>query len=278
MTETHGPLLVRTHAPDHGVIVSISREQARWQYISFLAWALAQGERVEDSTGDEEIGLVVLSGHVTVESSEGTWRDIGDRDSVFDGPPFVVYLPPGTRFTLTGETGTVVARAGVRATTGVEAYLITPDDITIEERGQANATRSIRHILEADRPAERLFLVECITPPGNWSSYPPHKHDTDRYPDETYLEETYYHRINPSTGFGFQRVYTPDRGMDEAMVIEDGTLVLVPRGYHPVVFAPGYEGYYLNVMAGPIREWRFADDPDHAWVGRSWAQYGAQPR
>ena len=133
-------------------------------------------------------------------------------------------------------------------------------------------------MLEASSPAESLFLVEVITPGGHWSSYPPHKHDTDDPPRETYLEETYYHRFQPAQGFGFQRVYTPDRALDEAIVIEDGTLVLVPRGYHPVTAAPGYDLYYLNVMAGPVREWRFTDDPDHKWVAEAWRPYGVDSR
>jgi 5-deoxy-glucuronate isomerase len=250
------------------VILSVSRTKAGWRYVSFRVWELRQGQVIQDSTRDEEVGLVVLTGRVSVESSEGLWKDIGERTDVFDGKPYVVYLPPKTTFTLTAVRDASVARAGAFATTGAEAYLVTPDDIAEEPRGTANATRLIRHLLEADRPAEHLFLVECITPPGNWSSYPPHKHDTENYPDETYLEETYYHRIRPASGFGFQRVYTPDREVDETVLIENGSLVLVPRGYHPVVFAPGYEGYYLNVMAGPIREWRFSDDPANAWFGR----------
>jgi 5-deoxy-glucuronate isomerase len=168
-----------------------------------------------------------------------------------------------------------VARAGAKADRGADAQLIRPEEITEELRGEGNAQRLIRHVLEADRPAEHLFLVEAITPSGNWSSYPPHKHDTDDPPRETYLEETYYHRINPHQGFGFQRVYTRDGELDEAVVIEDGTLVMVAKGYHPVVVAPGYDLYYLNVMAGPLREWRFNNDPDHAWVAESWQPYAA---
>ncbi len=260
-------LRVRPRGDESDVVLSLSRQEAGWKYISFKVLHLSAGQVFDDSTEDEEIGLVVLSGRITVDSSEGIWRDIGRRSTVFEGNPFVVYLPPSSRFNLTAETEAWVARAGALAVTGAEAYLVTPDDIVEETRGHGNATRLIRHVLEADRPAEHLFLVECITPPGNWSSYPPHKHDTENYPTETYLEETYYHRIHPATGFGFQRIYSASRDIDEILLIEDGTLVLVPRGYHPAVFAPGYTGYYLNVMAGPIREWRFTDDPDHAWAG-----------
>ncbi|MCZ6861860.1 MAG: 5-deoxy-glucuronate isomerase, partial [Alphaproteobacteria bacterium] len=114
--------------------------------------------------------------------------------------------------------------------------------------------------------AESLLVVEVITPQGNWSSYPPHKHDTDALPEESLLEETYYHRLNPAQGFAFQRVYTDDRSLDETICVQDGDLVMVPRGYHPVGAPYGYELYYLNVMAGPTRKWVFQNDPQHEWM------------
>jgi 5-deoxy-glucuronate isomerase len=256
-------------------LLNVTRQEAGWEYVSFRVWRLAQGQSLEDDTGDEEVGLVVLGGRVTVRTAANAWEQIGERENVFEGKPYVVYLPTHARFELTAETACEVARAGAKAERGAEPRLITPADIGEELRGQGNAQRRIRHVLEADRPADHLFLVEVITPNGNWSSYPPHKHDTNNPPDETYLEETYYHRIQPSQGFGFQRIYTRDGDLDEAVVIQDGTLVIVPKGYHPAVIAPGYDLYYLNVMAGPIREWRFTDDPDHKWVAESWKPYGS---
>ena len=252
----------------------MTARQAQWQYVSFKVWRLSSGQVVLDKTGVEEIGLVILSGRGTIESSNGTWNDIGGRESVFDGSPFVLYLPPGIDYRLVAHTDCEVARCASLAQSGAEPYVVKPDEIVIETRGQGNAARHIRHLLEADRPAERLFLVECITPGGNWSSYPPHKHDTEAYPQETYLEETYYHRFNPSQGFGFQRIYGPKVGADQGIVIRDGSLVAVRSGYHPVAAAPGYDLYYLNVMAGPIREWRFTDDPDHSWISERWKRYG----
>jgi 5-deoxy-glucuronate isomerase len=136
-----------------------------------------------------------------------------------------------------------------------------------EERGEGANTRHVRNILpDSDPRAESLLVVEVITPQGNWSSYPPHKHDTDGLPGETLLEETYYHRLNPSQGFAFQRVYTDDRSLDETVCIQDGDVVMVPRGYHPVGTPYGYELYYLNVMAGPTRKWVFRNDPRHEWM------------
>jgi 5-deoxy-glucuronate isomerase len=133
-------------------------------------------------------------------------------------------------------------------------------------RGQGSNTRYVRDILPQTEPAEALLVVEVITPPGNASSYPPHKHDTDALPVESSLEETYYHRLDPPQGFAFQRVYTDDRSLDETMTVEDRDVVMVPRGYHPVVVPHGYTSYYLNVMAGPRRVWHFHNDPAHEWM------------
>ena len=136
----------------------------------------------------------------------------------------------------------------------------------MEVRGSGNAERRVHPILMSEGQAERLLVVEVLTPNGHWSSYPPHKHDQDDLPDESYLEETYYHKIQPPQGFAVQRVYTEDRSLDETMTVVDGDTVLVPRGYHAVSAPPGYDLYYLNVMAGPVREWKFKNDPDHEWL------------
>ena len=133
-------------------------------------------------------------------------------------------------------------------------------------RGSGTNTRYVRNILDDQAQAESLLVVEVITPAGHWSSYPPHKHDRNAFPQETQLEETYYHRLSPPQGFAFQRVYTDDRAIDETYAVEDGDVVMVPRGYHPVGAAHGYELYYLNVMAGPERKWIFANDPAHSWI------------
>ena len=135
-----------------------------------------------------------------------------------------------------------------------------------ETRGKGSNKRFIRNILPEDKEAESLLVVEVITPSGNWSSYPPHKHDTDNLPFESQLEETYYHRINPEQGYVVQRVYNDNKTLDENISAKDRSVVLVPEGYHPVGVPHGYESYYLNVMAGPKRIWKFHNDPDHEWI------------
>lgn len=150
--------------------------------------------------------------------------------------------------------------------------MITPDDVAIEIRGAGNASREIRHVIKPEFPADKLLVVEVITPSGNWSSYPPHKHDIHDMPRESDLEEIYYYRIDSTDGFGLQRLYTADASLDEAWVIRDGDLLLVPYGYHAFAMAQGYTGYYLNVLAGdePVRTMQPSDDPHHAWVRATW--------
>ena len=136
----------------------------------------------------------------------------------------------------------------------------------VEQRGAGNTARTVHHLLPPAALAGRLILFEVFTPGGNWSSYPPHKHDIDDPPRESLLEELYHYRFARPTGFAFARVYTPDRSLDETLSPSDGDVVLVPRGYHPVGMPAGYDGYYLNAMAGPSRRWHFSLDPDHAWL------------
>jgi 5-deoxy-glucuronate isomerase len=144
--------------------------------------------------------------------------------------------------------------------------MIEPSAMNRYTRGQGLNSRQVCDILPESAPAEHLLVVEVTTPSGHSSSYPPHKHDCDNAPAESALEETYYHRLNPSQGFAFQRVYTDDRSIDESMAVEDNDVFIVPRGYHPVVVPYGYDSYYLNVMAGPQRNWYFKNDPMHEWM------------
>jgi 5-deoxy-glucuronate isomerase len=186
--------------------------------------------------------------------------------SPFGGPPHALYLPPGTDYRVEATTGLELAICSAPAERGVEPFVVGPGDIEVERRGSGSMEREVRPILMSEGQAERLLVVEVLTPNGHWSSYPPHKHDRDALPDESYLEETYYHRVRPEKGFALQRVYTDDRSLDETLSVSNGDVVLVPKGYHPVSAPPGYDLYYLNVMAGPVREWRFKNDPDHEWL------------
>ncbi|MBI3183878.1 MAG: 5-deoxy-glucuronate isomerase [Myxococcales bacterium] len=253
-----------------GTLVSVDPARAGWELISFEVLRLGPGERRERDTGSAERCLVFLGGRASVESSEGDFGEVGERAEVFGGRCHALYLPPGTRYALTALGELELAEASAPTSARHPARHIRPAEVAIEERGDGNASRTIHHVLPPERPAERLMVVEVFTPSGNWSSYPPHKHDEHRPPHEHDLEEIYYFRVDRPGGWGLQRIYTPDLRIDEAVVVRDGDLVLVREGYHPVVAAPGFNVYYLNVLAGSGRSMAASDDPELAFVRASW--------
>jgi 5-deoxy-glucuronate isomerase len=254
------------NGPDKGgSVVKVTPESAGWRYVGFEVLKFADGDSVERRAEGEEVCLVPISGVCTVSSRSEAWQ-IGGRKGPFEGPPHALYLPPGTDYRVEAAGKLELAICSVPAEGGVEPFEVRPEEIEVEMRGAGNMEREVRPILMAEREVERLLVVEVLTPGGHWSSYPPHKHDRDALPEESYLEETYYHRVWPEKGFAVQRVYTDDRSLDETMTVVDGDTVLVPAGYHTVSAPPGYDLYYLNVMAGPVREWKFKNDPDHEWL------------
>ena len=240
---------------DGGCVLRVTPESAGWRYVGF---AVYRDGAVTQRFDDRETCVVVLSGRANLAAGDREWRDVGDRGSVFDGPPAALYVPPGIEWSAEGADFAVCTAP---AATGAELRLLEPADARFEARGTEAEARFIFHILMEDQPAESLLVTEVRTPAAHWSSYPPHKHDVDDPPRETLLEETYYHRLRPAGGFAFQRVYTDDRTIDETIAVGDGDVVLVPRGYHPFSAGARHESYYLNVMAGPVREWRVTTDP-----------------
>lgn len=264
-------------APDMNgeAVQDITPASAGWGYVGFATYDLAPSSRVDasiaaagDANQDVEICLVLLSGSASIVAGGQDFGLLKGRKSVFDRvPPFAVYVPKNTDFTVTAETACEVAVCRAPGLDGTHPVrLITPDDMSLEVRGRGSNTRHICNILPETEPADSLLVVEVITESGNWSSYPPHKHDTDDLPHESYLEETYYHRVDPPQGYVTHRVYNDDRSLDESMAAGDRSVVLVPEGYHPVGVPHGYDSYYLNVMAGPKRVWKFRNDPDHDWI------------
>jgi 5-deoxy-glucuronate isomerase len=260
-------LIVRPSDPPaaDGTILTVTPESAGWDYVGFEVLALGGDRRAERDTGDREVCVVGIAGAFTVSSAYGEWRGIGGRRDPWSGLPGAAYLPPRTRFELTGDDELALCWAPAH-NGGAPARVLPEEEIEVETRGYGTQERYIHPILMGDREAASLLVCEVVTPGGHWSSYPPHKHDRDDPPRETLLEETYYHRISPDRGFGLQRVYSADRTLDETVSFGDRDCVLVPRGYHTVSAPPGYDLYYLNVMAGPVREWAVANDPDHAWT------------
>jgi 5-deoxy-glucuronate isomerase len=254
----------------------VTPEIAAWEHLSFSARRMRRGQEWQFNTGHSEYGLVVLGGVCSVRSSRGSWQNIGRRPNVFAGMPYGLYLPPQTDFLLEAVSPELdLAYGWCRAEGKFDAQLVTPDSVAIEIRGGDSATRQINSIFPPGFKCERLVGVEVYTPPGNWSSYPPHKHDQHVVDEmgnvmEADLEEVYFYKIDRPEGFAYQRIYTSDHSLDELILARNNYLVLSPVGYHPVVAAPGYNCYYLNMLAGSAQSLAATDDPEHAWVKQTW--------
>ena len=243
-----------------------------WRYVGFDIIKLETSQSYNDATHDTEHLVVVITGRAQITvSGESKVYNVGKRSTIWEREKAEsLYIPPGRSWEIKAtqpvEVGVCVAPASKGA---YPVRHITGSNQPLEARGKGTNTRYVNAIMmEESQWAESLLVTEVWTPQGNWSSYPAHKHDKDNYPHETYLEETYYHRINPSDGYGFQRVYNDDLSLNETMAVYDGDVVLVPEGYHPAGTPYGYDMYYLNVMAGPVRKWRFQNDPHQEWLFR----------
>lgn len=262
------PLLAKASATGRE-IVNVTPARAGWTHVGFKALRLAAADAETFNTGARELCIVVLTGTIDVMVNGQTHANLGTRNSVFDSvSPAAVYVPAESSVQIRAVRHAEVALCSAPSGTTPRAVrVMDPASMRRSVRGKGSNTRYICDILPHDDPsADHLLVVEVITPAGHSSSYPPHKHDVEQPPVETQLEETYYHRLNPPQGFAFQRVYTDDRSIDEACAVEDHDVVMVPRGYHPVVAPHGYDLYYLNVMAGPNRFWVFKNDPAHEWM------------
>lgn len=240
------------------------------KYIELGILRLFRGENYRESLSGKEAALVVLGGKGTVVAGGQKFDPVGERVDVFSGPACGLYLPPENTFEIIAETDELEA-AICRAPSGRTGrpVLVRPDQVKRKVVGRDNWQREVFDIIDASIEAEKLVVGETINPPGNWSSYPPHKHDIDNPPVESDQEEVYFFRFNPRGGWGFIRLYTGDRRIDEAYALEENDTVLIPEGYHPVASAGGYRTYYLWILAGEKRVLAPNDDPGHAWVKRS---------
>lgn len=254
--------------PGENPSVDITPASAGWAHLSFAVRTLAAGEVWREADQSHERCLVVMSGDVVFEVA-GEKHEVAGRHSVFSGLPHALYLPPGSACEVTAKRHAVIGIGKAPATGRFAPRFIEPADVTVEIRGGHNAERQISHLIDPGQ-AERLLCVEVYTPSGNWSSYPPHRHDEYVPGVEVDLDEVYHYRIDPAEGWAMQRLYDDSRELDDVVVVGDGDTVLVRRGYHPVVMAPGYDGYYLNFLAGERPTWEARDEPDLAWVRGNW--------
>lgn len=256
-------------AGQSGELLHLSRHSAGWEWMSFSVRRIAAGDVWEIQRNGEESAIVLLGGRLQADWGSGPKR-MGERANVFDGLPYALYLPPGGGARFTAETECELAVCSVPSTSRLEPRLITPKDVAVSLRGGGNASRQIVDIMRPDFPADRLMVVEVYTPGGNWSSFPPHKHDVHAPPGEVDLDEIYYYRMNRPGAFAQQRLYTKDGRRDLTLTVHDGDVVLVRDGYHPVVAGHGYDIYYLNCLAGSSRSLANTEDPDHVWVRSTW--------
>ncbi len=270
MVANESSLLLRGSGVRSGDVVSVSPNGSTWHFISFRVVRINAGQRVEDATGNNEVALVVINGTANIRTSAGTWNNVGVRADPFSGPPAALYLPAATGYLIEAVSDVEIAVCAATERERHPARLIAPAPDSSYIRGEGEAQRRIQNILMGDDEAGSLFLTEVITFPGNWSSYPPHKHDEDNLPVESQLEEIYYYRTRPASGFAFQRVYSADGELDETMTVHNADAVLVPHGYHVCAAAAKYWVYYLNVLAGPKHVYRMSFDPAHAWIKENW--------
>jgi 5-deoxy-glucuronate isomerase len=255
-----------------GELLHFTREGVDWEWMSMSARRLSADESYQANTDGEEAAFVILGGRCAADWGKGEQR-IGERKNVFDGFPYCLYLPSGNSVRFKAETVCEIAECRVPSKAKLEPRLVTPKDVATSLRGGGNASRQIVDIVRPDFPADKLVVIEVYTPGGNWSSYPPHKHDVHNPPTEVDLDEIYYYRIDqPKEGFALQRLYSPDKSQDVTVRAEDGDAVLVRSGYHPVVAGPGYNVYYLNFLAGTSRAMQVTEDPNHVWLKSTWKE------
>lgn len=258
-----------------GKLLDLPRQKAEWEWMSFFVHRLLPGESLGTRTASEEAAFVLLGGVCLADWGAGK-QVIGKRKNVFDGLPYALYLPAHGDVRFTAETPCEIAECRIPSEARFQPRLVSPDDVVSSLRGGGNASRQIVDVITPSFPADKLVVIEVYTPGGNWSSYPPHKHDTDNPPAEVDLDEIYYYRIAQPEGFALQHLYTDADGEGKTVKAHDGDVVLVRDGYHSVAAGPGYDVYYLNFLAGTSRTLAVTEDKQHNWIRSTWN--GADPR
>ena len=273
--DTKYPLLAKPIS-ESGIYQSITKEEADWQFLNFQARLMKRGEVWKGDTGENEYGIILLSGNYSVKSNRGNWKTTNGRKDVFSGIAHTLYLPRHTTFELLAESDMLdIAYGWCETNQDFDPVFKTPQEADVEIRGGDNATRQINSLIQPGFACHRLVSVEVYTPAGNWSSYPAHKHDERKLDEsgnvvEAQLEETYFYKVDKSAGFAIQQIYNDDRSLDEIAVARNNDVVMVPKGYHPVVAGHGYNVYYLNFLTGSDQSLANTPDPNHVWMFDSW--------
>jgi len=254
-----------------GELLHLPRQQAQWEWMSLFVRRLQPGDIYRTRTEGEEAAFVLLGGTCLADWGQGS-QHIGNRKNVFDGFPYAIYLPTRNEVTFRANTTCEIAECRVPSEARLEPRLITPHDVVSSLRGGGNASRQIVDVMMPIFPADKLMVIEVYTPGGNWSSYPPHKHDENNPPAEVDLDEIYYYRIRQPQGFAFQHLYSRETSSECTVKARDGDAVLVRNAFHPVVAGPGYDVYYLNFLAGSSRALAVTEDSQHVWIRSTWKE------
>ncbi len=265
-----------------GAFAALDAKRAGWETMNFAALRLGKGKTFEIAIDAFEYVAVVLSGRCNIRSSKGDFDGVGRRDSVFSGLPYAVYLPPGTEFEIESLSDNFeLASCWTPSEKEHAPKLIRPQDVELRMLGGGNCSRQMCQIMGGDFPADRLLVYELYTPGGNWSSYPPQKHDTHRADEKGVVLEAQLHRFSfykfdRPTGYAWQRVYPADKSADVTLMARQHDIILMPGGYYTLVSAPGTTTYTLNFLAGSARTFAASDDPDYAWLRDTFT--GLDPR
>ncbi len=260
--------LKKTWNKAYGKSAVITKENSAMGMIEVDMLRLADGRTKKYSEQDKEYGIVILGGSCSIEGEGFSYKNIGKRKDVFDGPATCAYIPRNTVFTITavGEVTIAVCKSPAKA--DFKPVLVNPEDVIIKDMGKPGWERQAHFILDERIDANLIYIGEAFVKGGQWASYPPHKHDDDNMPTEGFLEEIYYYDFKKPTGFGIQKVYTKEGDIDETYTVKSGDFVEIPRGYHPFGAVPGYDNYYLWIMAGENRGFFMTTDEDHEWLNK----------
>jgi 5-deoxy-glucuronate isomerase len=260
--------LIRNRLED-GLNVVRSANVAASELLDFYIWrAPAAAATVEIETEGKEFAVIVLSGSVDLTCGSEHFADLGGRATVFSGPATGAFVPPGLGLKLTARSACEVALCSAPSDAEGPPQVVAPSEVVVRTVGHWNWTREVHNVIGQNvKHARRLVVGETYNLPGNWSSFPPHRHIRDDFPFEVAMEEVYHFRVNPPGGFGIQCLYNDDLSIDETYTVRDGDTVAIPAAYHPVAAAPGYQVYYLWMLAGHTdRRLKPRDDPRHSWV------------
>ncbi len=263
--------LRHSYTPAPGYTQLVTPQTHPIERIDFGMLRLDEGQTFETASGKDELGLVVLTGTCSIQVDGEQFAGLGGRRTVFDGRATGVYVPREAQVQVRADSdGVEIAVCRARADQRYPARVVRPEEIVTHAVGGPGYFRYVHDIFGSQMQARTLLVGETFTPQGNWSSFPPHKHDVEAPPDEVKQEELYLYKIRPETGFGIQYLYTPPGSpygpLDQALAVRHNDLTLMPFGYHPVAAPPGYDVYYLWFLSGESRVLRPHDDPAHAWI------------